>query len=66
MPLPEKFRETLQDAKIDKNVVCKINCDYENVVSKTNKKIKCAYFEQAIKVMKEELSKEKSSRSFRG
>ena len=57
MPSPEKFRETLADFAVDETTVHKINEGYENVVSKTNKKIKSAYFKQALEVMNAELPK---------
>ena len=59
MPSPEKFRETLAEFAVDEVTVRKINAGYENVVSKTNKKIKSAYMKQALDVMNEELSKER-------
>ena len=59
MPSPEKFRETLADFAVDEATMQKINAGYENVVSKTNKKIKSAYMAQAITVMNEELPKKK-------
>lgn len=59
MPSPEKFRETLADFAVDEAVVREINAGYENVVSKTNKKIKSAYMKQALDVMNETLPKER-------
>lgn len=59
MPSPEKFRETLAQFAIDESTVCEINKGYEDVVSKTNKKIKSAYMKQALDVMNENLSKER-------
>ena len=58
MPSPEKFRETLAEFGIDNAVVEKINCGYENVVSKTVKKVKSAYMKQALDVMNAELTPE--------
>lgn len=40
MPSPEKFRETLAEFVVEEAIVRKNNAGYENVVSKTNKKIK--------------------------
>lgn len=51
MPSPEKFRETLAEFAVDEATVQKINEGFENVVSKTNKKIKSAYMKQALEVM---------------
>ena len=59
MPSPEKFRETLAEFAVDEDIVCEINRGYENVVSKTNKKIKSAYMKQALDVMNERLPKER-------
>lgn len=58
MPSPEKFRETLAEFAVDETIVREINEGYENVVSKTNKKIKSAYMKQALDVMNEKLPKE--------
>ena len=59
MPSPEKFRETLAQFAVDESTVREINKGYENVVSKTNKKIKSAYMKQALDVMNERLPKER-------
>ena len=59
MPSPEKFRETLAEFAVDEATVRRINAGYEDVVSKTNKKIKSAYFKQALDVMNERLPKER-------
>ena len=59
MPSPEKFRETLAQFAVDESTVREINKGYENVVSKTNKKIKSAFFKQALDVMNEKLPPEK-------
>ena len=55
MPSPEKFKETLMDFAVDEALIGEINHGYEGVVSKTNKKIKSAYFKQALDVMNAEL-----------
>ncbi len=55
MPSPEKFRETLAEFAVDEATVRRINEGYENVVSKTNKKIKSAYMKQALDVLNESL-----------
>lgn len=59
MPSPEKFKETLADFAVDEAIVQKINAGYENIVSRTNKKIKSAYMAQAITVTNEKLPKKK-------
>ena len=59
MPSPEKFRETLAEFAVDEATVRRINAGYEDVVSKTNKKIKSAYMKQALEVMNEILPKER-------
>lgn len=51
MPCVEKFRETLEKFNIDKAIISKINDGYENVVSKSPKKIKAAYFKRALDIM---------------
>ena len=59
MPSPEKFKETLMDFAVDEALIGEINHGYEGVVSKTNKKIKSAYFKQALDVMNAELPPER-------
>jgi len=51
MPCVEKFRETLEKFNIDEKIISKINEGYENVVSKSPKKIKAAYFKRALDIM---------------
>ena len=58
MPSPERFRETLAEFAIDEALVREICQGYENVVSKTNKKIKSAFFRQALDVMNAKLPPE--------
>lgn len=58
MPSPEKFRETLTEFAVEEALVREINSGYENTVSKTNKKIKSAYFKQALDVMNAKLPPE--------
>ena len=55
MPSPEKFRETLAEFAVGEDIVREIDRGYETVVSKTNKKIKSAYFKQALDVMNAKL-----------
>ena len=55
MPSPEKFRETLDDFKIGQNIIDEMYQGFDGIVSKTNKKIKSAFFRQALDVMNEKL-----------
>lgn len=64
MPSPEKFKETLEEYAVDSDIIKEINAGYEDVVSKTNKKIKSAYFKQALDIMNEKLPKEKVQEIF--
>lgn len=59
MPSPEKFRETLDDFKVGQEVIDTMYQGYDGIVSKTNKKVKSAFFRQALDVMNEKLPKEK-------
>lgn len=58
MPSPEKFRETLDEFEIKKEMIDEMCCGFEKISSKTNKKIKSAFFRQALEVMNEKLSVE--------
>ena len=55
MPSPEKFRETLDDFEVDQNIIDEMYEGFDKLVSKTNKKIKSAFFKQALDVMNEKL-----------
>ena len=55
MPSPEKFRETLTEFNVDSSVIEEMYRGYDEIVSKTNKKIKSAFFKQALDVMNEKL-----------
>lgn len=58
MPSPEKFRETLTTYAVDADIVDEMYHGYDNLESKTNKKIKSAFFKQALDVMNAKLSPE--------
>ena len=58
MPSPEKFRETLDDFKVGQDVIDEMYQGFDKLESKTNKKIKSAFFKQALDVMNEKLPKE--------
>jgi hypothetical protein len=59
MPSPEKFRETLDDFHVEKEIMDEMYRGFDKLISKTNKKIKSAFFKQALEVMNEKLPKEK-------
>lgn len=59
MPSPEKFRDTLNDFNVEKDVRDAIYEGYERIVSRTSKKEKSAFFRQAIEIMNERLPKDK-------
>lgn len=59
MPSPEKFRDTLNDFNVEKDVRDAIYEGYDRIVSKTSKKEKSAFFRQAIEIMNERLPKDK-------
>ena len=51
MPSPEKFRETLTDFAVDEEIITEMYQGFGKLESKTNKKIKSAFFKQALDVM---------------
>ena len=55
MPSPEKFRETLTEYAVDDDIIDEMYHGYENLASRTNKKIKSAFFKQALDVMNAKL-----------
>ena len=59
MPSPEKFRETLDDFKVSRDIIDEMYVGFDGIVSKTNKKIKSAFFKQALDVMNKKLPPEK-------
>lgn len=58
MPSPEKFKESLEEFQVDKSIIAQINDGYEDIVTKTPKKIKAAYFKRAIDIMTEQMETE--------
>ena len=51
MPSVEKFRETLEKFNVDEEIISKINDGYEDIVDKSPKKMKAAYFKRALDIM---------------
>lgn len=58
MPSPEKFKKSLEKFDISEDVISKINEGYEEIVDKTPKKIKAAYFKRAVDIMTEQVGAE--------
>lgn len=56
MPCPEKFKESLIEFNIHPQLVSQINAGYEELVSRSPKKIKAAYFQRAIELMDQQMS----------
>lgn len=63
MPCPEKFRDPLEKFNVDSDTVAKINKGYEDVVSRTPKKIKTAYFKHAVDILTQEVEAQISTGS---
>lgn len=55
MPSPEKFRKSLVEFGVDDAVIAQINAGYENVIDKTPKKERAAYFKHAVDVLNEQV-----------
>lgn len=55
MPCPEKFKESLSQFNVDEKVIAQINEGYEDIISKTPKKVKAAYFKRAVDIMTEQV-----------
>lgn len=58
MPSPEKFRQTLDEFGVKKEIIDEMYCGFGELYSKTSKKIKSAFFAQALDVMNEKLPPE--------
>lgn len=58
MPSPEKFRETLDEFEVKKEIIDEMCCGFGKLSSKTSKKIKSSFFRQALEVMNEKLPSE--------
>lgn len=59
MPSPEKFKKSLEKFGISGDVISQINEGYEDIVDKTPKKTKAAYFKRAVDIMTEQLEAQK-------
>lgn len=59
MPSPEKFKESLVKFDVSEDVISQINSGYEDIVSKTPKKTKAAYFKRAVEIMNEQVDSQK-------
>ena len=58
MPSPEKFRQTLDDFHVEPGLIDEMYQGFGKLESKTNEKIKTAFFAQALAVMNHRLSPE--------
>lgn len=59
MPSPEKFKKSLEKFGIGEDVISQINEGYEDIVDKTPKKTKAAYFKRAVDIMNEQVDAQK-------
>ena len=59
MPSPEKFKESLVEFNVSEDVISQINSGYEDIVSKTPKRTKAAYFKRAVEIMNEQVDSQK-------
>ena len=59
MPSPEKFRETLYDFQIEQDIIDEMYRGFGDLKSKDNKKVKSAFFKQALDVMNQKFPSEK-------
>lgn len=58
MPSPEKFKASLIEHQVGQEVIDRINKGYEKVVDRSPKKVRSAYFKQAMDVLDEMLPRE--------
>lgn len=58
MPSPERFRETLDEFEVKKEIIDEIYCGFGMLSSKTSKKTKSTFFRHALEVMNEKLPPE--------
>lgn len=56
MPSIEPFKKSLEKFNVDQSVISQINDGYEDISSKTQKKIRSAYFKRALDIMEEQLA----------
>lgn len=47
----EKFKETLEKFNLNEQIISRINDGYENITTKSPKKIKAAYFKRALDIL---------------
>ncbi|NLK95920.1 MAG: hypothetical protein GX275_12175 [Clostridiales bacterium] len=59
MPSPEKFQKSLVKYGLSEDIIEQINKGFEGVVDKSPKKVKAAYFKQAIDILTESISHKK-------
>lgn len=64
MPSPEKFQQTLVEFGVDDDVITMIGNGFENIVSKTTKAKKAAYFNQALEIMEDKIGVDKTREIF--
>ena len=57
MPCPEKFAESLEKFDINQDIIDEIFDGYEDIVSKTPKKKKAAFFKRAIDILDKKVDK---------
>lgn len=59
MPCPEKFMQSMELFRLDSNLLRQINDGYEDLSSKSPKKLKAAYFKRAVDILNENLEPDK-------
>ncbi len=64
MPSPEKFKKSLEKFDISEDIISQINCGYEDILDKSPKKIKAAYFKRAVDIMNEQVEPQKLQEIF--
>lgn len=64
MPSPEKFQKSLEQFGVDEKVISQIREGYEDIVDKSPKKTKAAYFKRAVDIMTEQVDSEKVQEIF--
>ena len=55
MPSPEKFKKSLEMFDVDDAIISQINEGYEDIVDKSPKKTKAAYFKRAVDIRTEQI-----------
>lgn len=59
MPSPELFQKSLVKFGIDEDIISQIKEGYEDIVDKSPKKTKAAYFKRAVDIMTEQVEAQK-------